>query len=674
MWSCGERAWPRRGTVLLGGILGGILLSLTLFARPAAAHAVLVSSELVDGATGARAPGAVQLRFSEDISRRFSSARLVDRDGRGVGGARLDGARGGSRLLVLELPALEAGAYGVLWQVLAEDDGHTTSGVVVFNVGEGSQALRPSAATGGAALARPPDVARRWVGVCLLAGLIGALAVAGFVLGRAGSTHPREPLAVAIRTARRRLLTLATCCASLGAVVGVADAVARAARQAPAAGRSPATVVQLMAGTRWGHLWLVREAALLVLAVLVLRLRATIVGPRRRNGQALAAGAAALVVAVVSVEAIGSHAAAVDGGRAAAVAADALHILTACLWLGALPALVVLLWPQPWGAAGPADLLTASRGALTGLAAGSVGLVVVTGLYSAGREVGTVDGLVTTSYGRALLAKSTLLLVVGGLGLVNAARLHGRCPRWLGPLGGRIASRWPSRRLVVIEAGAGALLLVAVGVLLETVPARGPARVAAAATPAAVDTASGSIADLVVTVSVTPNRPGVNGFTVLAASSRRPPPAPVEGVALELARGGDSGAGGSETSALGGGTGAGRAGTSALALQQVAPGRWFGTGSLDRAGSLGLRAVVRRAGGRLAVPLSWWVGPPVPAQRLVPAPGRRLEPYVDGLALSLLSAALALGAWRFVLARRRRYVLDVVHPTQPHERVPEGMR
>jgi copper transport protein len=657
MWSCGERAWRRRGTVLLGGIL----LSLTLFARPAAAHAVLVSSEPPDGATAARAPGVVQLRFSEDVSQRFSSARLVDRDGRGVGGARVDSARGGSRLLVLALPPLEAGAYGVLWQVLAEDDGHTTSGVVVFNVGEGSRsALRPSAAGGGEAVARPADVARRWVGVCLLAGLIGALAVAGLVLGRAGSTHPSEPLAVAIRTARRRLLTLATCCAGLGAVVGVADAVARAARQAPAAGGSPATVAQLLAATRWGHLWLVRELALLVLAVLALRLRSTIAPTHRRDARVLAAGAAALVLAVVSVEAIGSHAAAVDGARAAAVAADALHILTACLWLGALPALVVSLWPQPRGGAGPADLLMASRGALTGLAAGSVGLVVVTGLYSAGREVETVDGLLTTPYGRVLLVKSTLLLVVGGLGLVNAARLHGRPSGWLGPLSGRIASRRPSRRLVVMEAGAGALLLVAVGVLLETVPARAPARVAAAATPAAAETASGSVADLVVTVSVTPNRPGVNGFTVLAASSRRPPPAPVEGVALELTRGGDSSARGGDSSAL--------------ALQQVAPGRWFGTGSLDQSGSLRLRAVLRRAGVRLAVPLSWWVGPPVPAQRLVPAPGRRLAPWVDGMALSLLAGALALGAWRLVLARRRRYVLDVVHPTQPLERVPEGMR
>jgi copper transport protein len=655
MWSCGERAWPRRAAALAGGVL----LCLIVLAPPAAAHAVLVGSDPPDGATLARAPGTVQLQFSEDVAARFSSARLVDGAGRPVGGARVAGARGGSRLLALQLPPLAPGAYGVLWQVLAEDDGHTTSGAVVFNVGERSgPALQRSALGGRKAVARPADVARRWVGVCLLAALIGALAVAGLVLGRAGSAHPAGPLAVAIRTARRRLLTFAAVCAALGVAAGVVDAAARAAGQAPAKGGWWGTAGQLLVATPWGRLWFVREGALLALVVLTLRWRSSIGAPRRRDNRVLAAGAGVLVLALVSVEAMGSHAAALEEARALAVAAGALHVLTACLWLGALPALVLMLWPQRWGAAGPADLLAASRRHLTGLAAGSAGLVVITGLYSAGRQVDTVDRLLGTPYGRALLVKSTLLLVLGGLGLVNSARLHGRCPAWLGSFGSRLAAGWPSRRLVLAEASAGALLLLAVGVLLETASAHGPATGSGPTTkagiPTAVETASGSVADLVVTVSATPNRPGVNGFTALAASSRRPPPAPLEGVELQIgAADGDGGV---------------------VALQQVGPGRWFGTGPLDQAGSLRLEAVLHRAGKRLAVPLSWWVGPPVQAPGVVAAPGRRLAPYVDGMALSLLAGALALVAARLVLARRRRRPVEVVHPAQTPERVLEEMR
>jgi copper transport protein len=647
MWPCGERARPRRGVALAGG-----LLLLVLSAQPASAHALLVDSDPASGATAATTPRVVRLWFSEDIAPRFGTARLVDRDGRPVGGTRVVPQGGDPRLLTLELPALQSGAYGVLWQVLAERDGHTTSGMVVFTVGDGA---RPAtiATPVGQAVARPADVARRWVGVCLLAGLIGALAVAGLVLGRAASRNPTELLAVAIGTARRRLLVLAACCAVLGVATGVADLIVQAARQAPAAGGPRAALVPLLTATRWGQLWLVREAALLAVVVLALRLRPA-VGRRRLDELGSAAAAGVLVLAIVSVEAMGSHAAALEQARAAAVAADAVHILTACLWLGALPALVVMMWPQRWGGAGPADLLMASRGVFTGLAATSIGLVVLTGLYSAGLEVDTVDGLLRTPYGRALLVKSTLLLVVGGLGLVNAARLHGWSWPWLGAAGRQVAARWPSRRLVVVEATVGGLLLVAVGVLLETVPARGPAATAApAATVAAPETASASVADLAVTVSATPNRPGMNGFTVLAASSRRPPPAPVEGVTLELA---------------------GDGGTSTVELQPVAPGRWFGTARLDQSGRLRVAAVVRRDGKRLAAPVSWWVGSQGPAQRVVTAPaGRRLAPYLNGMALSLLAGAFALGAGRLLVTRRRRHHAAATATRRP-ERLLEVVR
>jgi copper transport protein len=628
----------------------GLLLWLALSAQPASAHALLVDSQPASGAMLAAAPAAVRLRFSEDLAPRFASARLVDRDGRTVPGTRVV-AGDDPRLLVLELPTLPDAAYGVLWQVLAEADAHTTSGMVVFNVGGGpvSQAIADGA---GEAVARPADVVRRWVGMCLLAGLVGALAVAGFVLGRAASSHPAEPLATTIRAVRRRLLTLAAACAALAAVVGVGDLVAEAARQAPGAGGSRVTAVQLLAATRWGRQWLVREAALVALALLARSLRSTAGAPNRRGGRLLAAGSTGLVLAVVAVKAMSSHAAALDAARPAAVAADALHLLTACLWLGALPALALMLWPRRQGGAVRGDLLTATRGPLTRLAATSAGLVVVTGLYSAGREVEKVDALWTTAYGRTLLMKSVLLLVLAAFGLVNSARLHGRSPTWLGPFGSRAAARWPTRRLVLLEAGVGALLLVAVGVLLETVPARGPAAAGVAAAAAATETGSGSVADLVVTVSVTPNRPGMNGFTVLAASSRRPPPAPVEDVELELSR--DAGGG-------------------AVALRPVGPGRWFGTGRLDRTGRLRLTTVVQRGGKRLAVPLSWWVGSAPSPRPAEPAAGRRLAPYVDGIALSLLLAgALAVGARWLLAVRRRRRPVDVAQPTRP-ERVLEGM-
>src|SRR5262249_57297014 len=108
--------------------------------------------------------------------------------------------------------------------------------------------------------------------------------------------------------------------------------------------------------------------------------------------------------------------------------------------------------------------------------------------------------------------------------------------------------------LIIAAASMGAVLLAAAGLLAETAPPRAPAQAIPLAQPQAYDT---TVDDLVVSVSATPNRPGVNGFTVLAASSRRPAPAPIDRVTLKLGRSGESGT---------------------LPLPPIEPGRYFSTG------------------------------------------------------------------------------------------------
>src|SRR6185437_15893389 len=98
-----------------------------------------------------------------------------------------------------------------------------------------------------------------------------------------------------------------------------------------------------------------------------------------------------LVAAAAWVEALGSHAAALDSGRTAALVADAVHALAACLWLGGVAALAVIVVPPRAGGSG---VVRAGAGRFTVLALLSVGLVVATGLYGAGRELDSVGSLV----------------------------------------------------------------------------------------------------------------------------------------------------------------------------------------------------------------------------------------------------------------------------------------
>jgi copper transport protein len=253
--------------------------------------------------------------------------------------------------------------------------------------------------------------------------------------------------------------------------------------------------------------------------------------------------------------------------------------------------------------------------------------LVATGLYEAGVEVREAADLVDTAYGRTLLVKAGLLVVLLGLGAANSARLHGW---WAHPLG---------RRLLVAEAGTGAVLLLAVAVLVETPPARDP--VPAQPSPRAA-TRSGAVGDLVLSVSATPNRPGLNGFTVIAVSNRRPAPAAVDTVALVVSTGDQR---------------------STVAMQPVGADRWFGSTELSAPGAVRIDAVVQRAGQRLVVPVVWTVGPrPGPPPAALP-PAHALAPYVDALAVAVL--VLAGLAWLGYGWRRRRARGRPAEPGEP---------
>src|SRR5262245_15106144 len=524
----------RRGAALALGAAAAVLV----LARPASAHADLVRSDPPDGSVLAHAPSVARLWFSETISPKFSSARVVDHTGATITGSRLQLGGGDPAQLSVELPGLGTGTYGLVWQVLAEDDGHTTRGVVVFTVGGAAAAgtIPVAASAGGAGTAATPvGVLLRWLTLCALAGLVGALTVAGPVLGRVRSAP--DTVAVGAKLARRRLLAVAAGCAAAAAAVGIATLAEEGRRAAGAGGDRTLfqAVSDLLTGTRWGHLWLAREAALIALVAVILSIRSRLDEPPTRRSTVRPVSAAALVLAVVLVEGLGSHSVALGSARAAAVIAYSLHVLTALLWLGALPALLLVLFPRVAGLP-PREVVRACRGPFSTLIVISVTVLVVTGLYGAGRQVPEPGQLLSTTYGRTLLLKTALLAAVGGLGLANSALLHGRRLDRPGRLVRAHGGAAPSRRLIIVEASVGAVLLAAAGLLAETAPPRTPAPAVPLAEPRAYDT---TVDDLVVSVSATPNRPGVNGFTMLAASSRRPPPAPIDGVTLKLGRSGE---------------------------------------------------------------------------------------------------------------------------------------
>lgn len=221
--------------------------------------------------------------------------------------------------------------------------------------------------------------------------------------------------------------------------------------------------------TQYGKAWLLRQTLLAALAgVVVLLMR-----PGRRMPVLLDAGFA-LAAALVATQALVGHAAAGEGGDLILqLGTDALHLLAAGMWLGALLPLALLLnvcrrADTAWAAAVAKE--ATRRFSLLGLA--TVGTLVVTGLYNAWQLVGDIPPLVGTDYGHLLLLKLGLLVPVLALAATNLLTIR---PRMLAmtsasPAFGHLVDRL--RRNALFEAGIGAAILLVVATLGVTAPAR----------------------------------------------------------------------------------------------------------------------------------------------------------------------------------------------------------
>jgi copper transport protein len=612
----------------------------------ASAHATLVRSDPSDNAILAELPREVRLWFSEAISSHFSSAQILDINGQVVAtqNIRIELTE---NLMILTLPDLPPGLYSVRWRVLSEADGHFTQGLLVFGVGED---VNPDSIVAEIETRIPPlEVLLRWLNFTVLLTLVGSVGLAYLVLRPAYPlTGGSESVNTVRRAAQDRVLALATGCAGLALAVGVGLLLWQVSvllETLPASASIGEVGWQLLNGTRWGMLWLVRQGVLLVLLVMLFRLHRTTQKSgqgREQRGRSVEKFSPApplphpsttllflmglLLLALLAVQALTGHAAA-SPNPILAVVVDVLHLLAASLWAGGLLALMVGLFPLiRRDQANFVALARAGCGPFSRLAALSVGLLIATGLYNTGRQVVSLDALIATLYGQALLGKLGLMLTVGVFGLLNSMLLH---PRLAAPLAHwlRHPPGWtplPPHHLPILllaEASLGVLVLLVTSLITSAPPARGAEfTVAAEEIPTSLNQ---TVDDMLVTFSAKPNRPGQNVFTVRAVSTRRPPPAEIMRVILRFTFLGED---------------LGR--TSADAVE-IEPGLYqVGGRYLSLAGAWQVQVVVRRRGIEDSVAqFNWIVAPPVSAARPVIISKRPLEP---GLTLGAGAIALIL--------------------------------
>jgi copper transport protein len=145
------------------------------------------------------------------------------------------------------------------------------------------------------------------------------------------------------------------------------------------------------------------------------------------------------------------------------IPSDVVHVVAMSLWLGGLVFLLVAV-PAATRALEPADrtrLLSGVLSRFSPLALIAVIALAVTGTVQAIVEVGSVGALTSTAFGRAVLIKAGLLLVLIGLGAINRQRVVPRLRRLAEE---RVAPGDAGRLLRRTLRGEVALILVVLGV------------------------------------------------------------------------------------------------------------------------------------------------------------------------------------------------------------------
>lgn len=203
-----------------------------------------------------------------------------------------------------------------------------------------------------------------------------------------------------------------------------------------------ATMPTVLSGTDFGPMWMARLGLALGLCV-----------PALQRTRRLHAAVAGLLLASLALT---GHPRMHEGWVGWAHAADdAVHLLAAGAWLGALAAFLLLLRQAP-------DDVETAR-ALAGFArTGSIAVAVLlaTGVVNAGLILGGIAPLLTTFYGRMLSLKIAAFVLMVALAGLNRFRL---VPRLAAPRSDSAVGRL--RFDVAAELALGVLVLLIVAVI-----------------------------------------------------------------------------------------------------------------------------------------------------------------------------------------------------------------
>jgi copper transport protein len=433
-----------------------VFLAFVAFPAAASAHARLEGTVPPQGAVVKTEPAAVIFEFDEPVEGNFGAVRVYDAAGERVDeGDAFHPDGEGPRLGVHLKPGLPDGSYTATYRVVSAD-GHIVSSGYVFSIGKEGKAPTETVGEliGGSGNGKVTEVAYglarglEYVAIALAVGGFAFLLVCWLpAVGAAGvGEGSRRAASAAFASRLRRILLIA---ALLGLIATAAQLILEGAEAAGISGFAAirATIIEETLETNFGTVWGLAFLAWVLVALLSPFLTQSVsaapANPRsgspggsgdprtnlpavREGGGPLVRPLAALLIAVPLAYLILCPALAGHGSSQSPeilnFPVNVIHVGAMAVWLGGLGALLLVLPAATRAALDATDrsrLLAGPLARFSTLALVMVALIMVTGLIQAYVYVRHLGDLLSTGYGRAVLAKFLLLLAVIGLAAYN---------------------------------------------------------------------------------------------------------------------------------------------------------------------------------------------------------------------------------------------------------------
>ena len=492
--------------LLVAAVLGvGAVL---LGAAPASAHATLESTEPVSSTAVATPPERVVLHFSETVQIPLGSIRVfASPSGKQVETGPAGRADGQSNAVAVKLPKLDKGGYIVTWRVTSADS-HPVHGAFTFTVGsakgsaaDAALAEKLLASGGGDTTVGAIYAVIRFAAFASLVLLVGGFAFVALIW----------PAAMALARPRR-ILWAAWATALVTTLIGIPVQAVYAAGL-PLSKVLSSTVRSGMLDDRFGQVWAARVVLLGLMAAVLAFVFRRISGKERQLPPGLVMAGGLLSVGLLLTPGLAGHAATQDLVPLA-ILSDVVHLVAVSVWLGGLALLTAAVLPRREAGELAVVVPRFSRAAFA-----AVLTILITGVFQGWREVRSTAALTETTYGRLLIIKVVLFVLLVGLGGLSRrfVQTRYRMPAAQLSFGPGAATADPDaetvgrlRRTIGAETVIAVVVLAVTSLLVNAQPAR-----SALAKPFSTEMRSDTV---LVDVTVDPAKAGPAAFHIYTLS------------------------------------------------------------------------------------------------------------------------------------------------------------